>query len=47
MHKFIYQDDTFYLTGIKRMQNDVQLDYSVTLLDSDMTPLAIIPLDLP
>lgn len=25
-HKFIYQDDTFYLAGSERLQNDVQLD---------------------
>jgi hypothetical protein len=47
MHKFIYQDETFYLTGGERMLNDVQLDFSVLLLDADMTPLATIPMDLP
>lgn len=46
-HKFIYQDETFFLTGSERLQNDVQFDENVLLLDADMTPLAVLPMHLP
>jgi hypothetical protein len=46
-HRFIYQDDVFYLAGSERMQNNVQFDENVLLLDADMTPLAILPMHLP
>merc|ERR1711865_1205342 len=43
----IYQDETFYLTGTDRLQNGVQLEQTVVLLDADMTPLSVLPMDLP
>merc|ERR1711957_564431 len=43
----IYQDETFYLTGTDRLQNGVQLEQNVVLLDADMTPLSVLPMDLP
>lgn len=46
-HKVIYQDETFYLTGTDRLQNGVQLEQTVVLLDADMTPLSVLPMDLP
>jgi len=47
LHPFIYQDETFYLTGSERMQNNVQFDENVLLLDADMTPLSVLPMQLP
>jgi len=47
LHPFIYQDETFYLAGSERMQNDVQFDENVLLLDADMTPLSVLPMQLP
>lgn len=46
-HKFTFQDETFYLAGSDRLQNGVQLDQNVMLLDADMTPLSLLPMDLP
>jgi hypothetical protein len=46
-HKIIYQDETFYLTGTDRLQNGVQPEQNVVLLDADMTPLSVLPMDLP
>jgi len=47
MHKFGYLDETFYLTGSDRLFNGVQPDQSVLLLDADMMPLSLLPMDLP
>jgi len=46
-HKITYQDETFYLTGTDRLQNGVQPEQNVVLLDADMTPLSVLPMDLP
>lgn len=46
-HKFTFQDEDFYLAGSDRLQNGVQEDQNVMLLDADMTPLSMLPMDLP
>jgi hypothetical protein len=35
------------LTGTDRLQNGVQPEQNIVLLDADMTPLSILPMDLP
>merc|ERR1712032_348633 len=46
-HEITYQDENFYLTGIDRLQNGVQPEQNIVLLDADMTPLSVLPMDLP
>lgn len=47
MHKFTYQDETFYLSGSDRLSNGVQPEKNVVLLDVNMMPLSLLPMDLP
>lgn len=40
-------EDFYYLTEAQKLQNDVQLESNVMLTDDSMTPLSILPLQIP
>lgn len=45
--EFIFQDETFYLTGSERLLNGRRREWNVLLCDADMTPLSLLPMHLP
>lgn len=45
--RFQYMEDFYYLTEAQKLQNDVQLESNVMLTDDSMTPLSILPLQIP
>ena len=40
-------EDFYYLTEAQKLQNGVQLESNVMLTDDSMTPLSILPLQMP